>query len=143
MSIELPDPTRPLAPPSKMDKLALGPDCYRHPFIGNICTQNGGPPGQQARNYLAAILKASFHKTAGRQQDLTKTEYDDLLRRLTEWERTNSVFIPPPILGYGRPAPPPAPKPDNTPAVTKLVPSTDRVARDALAAAPTPSTAHH
>jgi hypothetical protein len=55
-------------PPTKMDQLAMGPDCRRHPIVtGCIVSNNGEAPGLQARAFLAALRKATVNRVAGRQ----------------------------------------------------------------------------
>jgi hypothetical protein len=118
-----------------MDKLACGVDCARHPFLGNILTQNGGTAGQQARNYLYSLWRATDEKHAGRQHDLTETEYRDLLRQLAEWEKSNSVVMPPANLGFGHRPPPAKPNADNTaPASFEQLQARTKAARDVTAA---------
>jgi hypothetical protein len=93
MAFEFPNPK---SPPSPMDKLAMGPDCARHPLLGCIIANNGTPPGDQARNYLLSLYEATVHKVAGRAGDLSEDEFRTKLRELEEWEKTNSVQMPAP-----------------------------------------------
>jgi hypothetical protein len=91
--INLPDPK---APPNKLDKLALGPDCSRHPLVGCIIANNGVGAGAQARNYLWSLRNATIHQILGRDGDMSHDEYLGFLYRLSVWEQTNHVPMPPP-----------------------------------------------
>jgi hypothetical protein len=91
----------PKAPPHKGDQLAKGIDCARHPLLGCIIAQNGTSPEVQARNYLLSLRQATFHKASGRPGDLSVEKYQELLAALTEWEKTNSVSMPPQLTYRG------------------------------------------
>jgi hypothetical protein len=70
--IELPNPK---CPPTRMDKLAKGVDCARHPLLGCIIANNGTPPGVQARNFLLSLRDATIHQTVGRAGDLSQAGF--------------------------------------------------------------------
>lgn len=95
--IELPDPK---SPPSKMDMLVFGPDCCRHPLLGCIIGHGNGTPEEQARSFLLSLRNATIHKVAGRAGDLSEDEFRTKWRALLEWEKTNSVQMPKPIVGH-------------------------------------------
>ena len=97
-AIQWPDPIKPTAPPTEHDMLAKGRDCCRHPLIGNIISQAGGSPGEQARRYLHSLYVATEQGVAGREYNLSLEEYRQKLRELEEWEKTNTVHMPPPTL---------------------------------------------
>jgi hypothetical protein len=95
--IELPNGK---CPPTRMDQLAKGVDCARHPLLGCIIAQNGTPPEEQARNFLRSLRSATVHQVAGRAGDLSDAEFKDLWSRLEQWEANGGkVELPPPARG--------------------------------------------
>jgi hypothetical protein len=87
----------PRSPPTPADMLAMGPDCVRHPVIGNICANNGTPPGDQARSFLWSLRNATINQVAGRAGDLSDADYQAKLAALAAWETAgNFVSMPAP-----------------------------------------------
>jgi hypothetical protein len=96
-NIPLPDPK---SPPTAADMAVHGVDCVRHPIVGNIVSQTGGTPGEQARNFLKSLYDATRNKIAGRlYRDLSLEEYRAKLRELEAWEAAGGVVnMPPPVM---------------------------------------------
>lgn len=110
--IKWPDPSRPVAPPTRMDMIAKGADCARHPLLGCIIAHGSATPEEQARNYLISLYRATEQGIAGREHDLTLDEYRQKLHELEQWEaRGNFVQMPPPIVDHPFQVPPPGPQP--------------------------------
>jgi hypothetical protein len=103
--IELPDPR---SPPSRMDQLAAGVDCIRHPLIGNIVSHGNGTPQEQAENFLHSLRLANqvshvTHETeAERQWRVAKIDAElcEWLARLKKWHKTNTVHMLSPLAGH-------------------------------------------
>jgi hypothetical protein len=118
--INLPDPRATL---SRMDKLAMGADCTRHPLLGCVIGHGNGTPEQQARNFLHSIWNAarvSFvtGETEGEKKwrlQKIQAELQEWMNKLETWERSNVVVLPQPHASYPvsiteRPLPPAPPK---------------------------------
>jgi hypothetical protein len=120
MSSLFPDPN---SPPNRMDCLAHGEDCARHPLIGCIISNNGTPASAQARSYLLSLYHATEQRVAGRGGDFTAVEYREWLRKLEVWEAAGNVVpLPPPIVGHPfTGAPRPAPRVDHVAEQAKLI----------------------
>lgn len=93
--VELPDPR---SPPSRLDRLARGEDCTRHPVLGCIISHGNGSSEEQARSFLQSLwgaARVSFvtgETESEREWRLAKiqAELQEWWRRLEEWEKRMS-----------------------------------------------------